>query len=60
MPLGIDGESQEQVERVQNNADANLTLNSAKNKGKKLRSKVWTDFDKKDLPDGSYNAQCKW
>ncbi|XP_078156107.1 zinc finger BED domain-containing protein RICESLEEPER 2-like [Carex rostrata] len=59
MPLGMDGESREQVEHVQNNTDANPTLNSAKNKGRKLRSKVWIDFDKKELPDGSYNAQCK-
>lgn len=59
MSLGMDGESPVQVEHVQNNADANPTFNSAKNKGRKLRSTVWIDFDKKKLPNGSYNALCK-
>jgi BED zinc finger len=63
MPLELNGESREAVEQIQNNvnaADPNPAPNSTKVKSsRKLRSKVWNDFEKVDLLDGSYNAKCK-
>lgn len=57
----MDGESREQVEHIQNNVDAtNPVSNSAKTRSsKKLRSKVWDDFEKQEKPDGSYTAKCQ-
>ncbi|KAJ1700660.1 hypothetical protein LUZ63_000439 [Rhynchospora breviuscula] len=63
MPLGLDGESLEQIEQTQNNSNANdpnPPPNPSKAKSsRKFRSKVWNDFERVDLPDGSYNAKCK-
>lgn len=52
----MDGESREQVEHVQNNANAKPAKTIST---RKLRSKVWDDFEKKVQPDESYNAKCQ-
>jgi BED zinc finger len=63
MSLRLNGEAREAVEQIQNNvnaADPNPAPNSTKAKSsRKLRSKVWNDFEKVDLSDGSYNGKCK-
>jgi hAT family C-terminal dimerisation region/Domain of unknown function (DUF4413) len=47
MSFGMHGESKEQVEQIQNDANTNLVSGLVKAKlTRKLRSKVWDDFEK--------------